>query len=39
VIGYCMGGAVTIAAAARIPEIDAAAPYYGIYMFNNVCFI
>ncbi|CAG8469725.1 6016_t:CDS:2 [Paraglomus occultum] len=30
VVGYCMGGAVSIAAAARVPEIDAAAPFYGI---------
>ena len=28
--GFCMGGAVTFAAAARCPEVDAAAPFYGI---------
>lgn len=30
VTGFCMGGALTLAAAALIPEISAAAPFYGI---------
>ena len=30
VVGFCMGGALTMAAAALIPEVDAAAPFYGI---------
>jgi carboxymethylenebutenolidase len=30
VTGFCMGGALSLAAAALIPEIDAAAPFYGI---------
>jgi carboxymethylenebutenolidase len=30
VMGYCMGGALTIAAAVHIPEVDAAVCFYGI---------
>jgi carboxymethylenebutenolidase len=30
IIGFCMGGALTIAAAASIPGFDAVAPFYGI---------
>lgn len=31
VVGFCMGGALTLAAAARAPEVvDCAAPFYGI---------
>ena len=30
VTGFCMGGALTFAAAALIPEVSAAAPFYGI---------
>jgi carboxymethylenebutenolidase len=29
VTGYCMGGALTLLAAANVPEIDAAVPWYG----------
>ena len=28
--GFCMGGALTILAAARVPEMDAGAGFYGI---------
>jgi carboxymethylenebutenolidase len=30
VTGFCMGGALTIIAAARVPEVDAGACFYGI---------
>lgn len=30
VTGFCMGGALSFAAAALVPEVDAAAPFYGI---------
>ncbi|PVD32547.1 hypothetical protein C0Q70_07988 [Pomacea canaliculata] len=30
VTGFCMGGALTLAAAALVPGVDAAAPFYGI---------
>jgi carboxymethylenebutenolidase len=30
VMGYCMGGALTIAAAARVPGIACGVPYYGV---------
>jgi carboxymethylenebutenolidase len=30
ITGFCMGGAVTIIAAARVPEFAAAAPFYGL---------
>ncbi|XP_033727156.1 protein usf-like [Pecten maximus] len=30
VTGFCMGGALSLAAAALVPEIQAAAPFYGI---------
>lgn len=30
VIGFCMGGALSLASAALVPEVDAAVPYYGI---------
>lgn len=30
VTGFCMGGALSFAAAAKVPEISAAAPFYGI---------
>ena len=30
VTGFCMGGALSLAAAARCPDVDAAAPFYGI---------
>ena len=30
ITGFCMGGAISFVAAARIPEISAAAPFYGI---------
>ncbi|XP_050412835.2 protein usf isoform X1 [Patella vulgata] len=30
VTGFCMGGALSMAAAALIPEVSAAAPFYGI---------
>ena len=30
VMGFCMGGAISFAAAVRSPEISAAAPFYGI---------
>ena len=30
VTGFCMGGALSLASAALIPEISAAAPFYGI---------
>ncbi|XP_005094588.1 protein usf [Aplysia californica] len=30
VTGFCMGGALSMAAAALVPEIDAAVPFYGI---------
>jgi carboxymethylenebutenolidase len=30
VMGYCMGGALTIAAAVHVPEVDAAVCFYGI---------
>ncbi len=28
-LGFCMGGALTIAASSSIKEIDAASPFYG----------
>ena len=28
--GFCMGGALTLASAVLVPEVDAAAPFYGI---------
>src|SRR5882724_6478995 len=30
VTGFCMGGALTIAAAVRVPDVAAAVPFYGI---------
>lgn len=30
VMGFCMGGALTIAAAMRVPDVTAAVPFYGI---------
>jgi carboxymethylenebutenolidase len=30
VIGFCMGGALTFAAATQVPEFDAAVPFYGV---------
>ena len=30
VMGFCMGGALTVAAAVHVPEIVAAVPFYGI---------
>jgi carboxymethylenebutenolidase len=30
ITGFCMGGAVSLAAAANIPELSAAVPFYGI---------
>lgn len=30
ILGFCMGGALTIASVASIPGFDAAAPFYGI---------
>lgn len=30
VLGFCMGGALTIAAAVHVPEVAAAVPFYGI---------
>lgn len=30
VMGFCMGGALTVAAAVHVPEVDAAVCYYGI---------
>lgn len=30
VLGFCMGGALTLIAAAKVPEVDAAVCYYGI---------
>ncbi|GAB2215038.1 hypothetical protein Droror1_Dr00019412 [Drosera rotundifolia] len=30
VTGYCMGGALSIASAVLLPEIDAAVPFYGV---------
>ncbi|ESO96733.1 hypothetical protein LOTGIDRAFT_143682 [Lottia gigantea] len=30
VIGFCMGGALSLASAVLVPEISAAAPFYGI---------
>ena len=30
VTGFCMGGALSMAAAALVPEISASAPFYGI---------
>jgi carboxymethylenebutenolidase len=30
VTGFCMGGALSLAAAAKVPEIAASAPFYGI---------
>ncbi|MEZ4363588.1 MAG: dienelactone hydrolase family protein [Kofleriaceae bacterium] len=30
VTGYCMGGAYALAAAARLPDLDAVIPFYGI---------
>ena len=30
VMGFCMGGALTIAAAVHVPEVAAAVPFYGI---------
>ncbi|UXH78878.1 dienelactone hydrolase family protein [Roseateles amylovorans] len=30
VMGYCMGGALTVAASVHVPELDAAVCYYGI---------
>lgn len=30
VLGFCMGGALTVVALANIPDIDAASPYYGV---------
>ncbi len=30
IIGFCMGGAFSFRAAANVPEIDAAVPFYGI---------
>jgi carboxymethylenebutenolidase len=35
ILGFCMGGALTIAAAAMIPGFDAAAPFYGIPDLNT----
>jgi carboxymethylenebutenolidase len=30
VTGFCMGGALALAAAVLVPELDAAAPFYGV---------
>jgi carboxymethylenebutenolidase len=30
VTGFCMGGALTLLAAANVPEVDAAVPWYGL---------
>ena len=30
IIGFCMGGALTFASAAAIPELEAAVPFYGV---------
>ncbi|MEW6776069.1 MAG: dienelactone hydrolase family protein [Bdellovibrionota bacterium] len=30
VLGFCMGGAITVAASVRVEECDAAVPFYGI---------
>ena len=30
IAGFCMGGTVAVLAAARVPEIDAAVPFYGL---------
>ena len=30
VTGFCMGGALTIASAVLVPEVDAAASFYGV---------
>lgn len=30
VMGFCMGGALTVIAGVKIPEVDAAVPFYGI---------
>lgn len=30
--GFCMGGALSLAAAVRVPEVDCAAPFYGVNM-------
>ena len=30
VMGFCMGGALTIAAAVRVPDVAAAVPFYGV---------
>lgn len=35
VIGFCMGGALTLRAAADVPEVAAAAPFYGIPAAEN----
>ncbi|KAK3087606.1 hypothetical protein FSP39_008284 [Pinctada imbricata] len=36
VTGFCMGGALSLAAAALVPEVTAAAPFYGI-PFESLC--
>lgn len=30
IAGFCMGGTIAVIAAARVPEIDAAVPFYGL---------
>jgi carboxymethylenebutenolidase len=30
IIGFCLGGALSLRAAANVPEIDAAVPFYGV---------
>ena len=38
VLGFCMGGALTVVALANIPGIDAASPYYGVPDISSMNF-
>ena len=38
VLGFCMGGALTVVALANIPDLDAASPYYGVPDLSKLSF-
>ena len=38
VLGFCMGGALTVVALANIPDIDAVSPYYGVPEISEMNF-
>jgi carboxymethylenebutenolidase len=35
ILGFCLGGALTVASLANIPELDAGSPYYGVPDLSN----